>query len=134
MMRNLQINVRTVVSRDDLLKQLRENRDEHRIIVTEARDGYKAAAKAALAKQLKAARAGQPFTLNFAHIVAPKDYTEAYETVIKMLEWSQDATMTLGADEFRSLVMNEWDWMASFLATTNGYSGSSRALATKLGL
>lgn len=55
----------------------------------------------------------------------PADYTEVYVNSIEMLEWNKDESIQLGADEFRQLVRDEWDWSEGFLTQNANYSKSA---------
>lgn len=121
MMQFLNINMKTVVSRLDLLDALRRNRAEHAGIVAEARRGYVAKAKEALNQRLAALESGKLAGLSFS-LTPPKDYTHIYDTAIKMLEMSLDQTVELKGDEFRKLVEDKWEWSADFYASNSNYS------------
>lgn len=121
-MRQLNVNMNTTVNRLKLLERLKENRKKHSAIVEEAQAGYlvfaiKKANEALAALKEKKMVSLQSFTLQL-----PEDYTSAYDTVIQMLEWSTDEVITLGADEFRQLVEDRWDWREGFYARNAFYS------------
>lgn len=121
MMRRLNMDLSTWVSRDELLDKLRANLTAHKKIVQEAVTGYIAAAHKELAHRLDQLEAGKVVALTFT-LQPPQDMSEAYKTVIGMLEMSQDDKIELSVSEYRQLVMDEWDWMDQFLVSNSRYS------------
>ena len=86
-------------------------------------------AKAALEKRMSQLREGKLVALTFS-LQPPQDHTEVYNTAIAMVEMHTGDTMVLDASNFRSLMMDEWDWMGHFLASNSGYSARA---AEKIG-
>lgn len=121
MMDRLHIKMTTTVERAKLLETLKANREEHAQIVQEAREGYVDRAAKVLERRLAQLREGHAVSLHF-DLYPPLDHTTAYDTTIKMLEWTTEETVTLGADEFRHLVEDEWEWTDSFLERNAVYS------------
>lgn len=131
MMRQLGIQMTTVVAVADLLSTLETNRANHGRIVSEAREGYLKKAQEAISKRLDDLRSGKLVSLEFS-LRPPQDFTEAYDTAIKMLQWTTQKEVTLSADEFRHLVMDEWSWLSDFLMANSAYSaGAVQYAATK---
>ncbi len=128
MMRMNNINRQTVVKKDNLLKTLRENHEKHSKIVDEARKGYVEQAKEAITKRLEQLKEGKIVSLTF-HLNPPLDYSEVYRTTIKMLEWTTEDKLTLAADEFRQLVLDEWSWTESFYGSNKRFSATASQIA-----
>lgn len=128
MMRLNNIKMTTVVSREELLQKLRANLQQYSQIIQEAIQGYIERAKGEVGKRLDALRSGKVVALQF-NLNPPTDHSEVYKTVIQMLEWSREDTVTLSADEFRQLVQDEWDWTDSFLLANSLYSHSAQQQA-----
>ena len=126
-MARLNVQMKTTVSRLDMLKTLRENRDKHAEIVKEAQAGYLTAAAKAVEKCRASLAEGKVVSLNKFALSVPVDYRSAYDTVITMLEWSKDENITLAADEFRQFVQDQWDWKDGFLTSNAAYSGTAYA-------
>ena len=120
-MRHGDISMTVKVEREKLLDTLRKNRERHAKIVKEAQEGYKTKAIEALRSKLNEFTAGKIAYLQF-NLQPPLDQTKQYDTAISMLEWSKDETVELESNEFRKLVMDEWDWMNSFLQSNSMYS------------
>jgi acyl-CoA reductase-like NAD-dependent aldehyde dehydrogenase len=121
MMAGLSINLTTTVDRVRLLEKVKENAAKHKAVVAEARAGYLERARKALEARLAELATGKVVSLTFS-LNPPQDYTSAYETVIRMLEWTKDETVTLQADEFRHLIEDRWDWTDRFYAGNSLYS------------
>jgi len=52
---------------------------------------------------------------------APSDNSKDYNKAIKMVEMTQDLVITLNEKQFDRLVMDEWDWKDSLIATSSLY-------------
>lgn len=109
------------VPRSDLLNVLLKNRDAHKAIVKEAREGYVIKAREALERRLKDLAEGKIVSLDF-NLTVPVDNTKAYNTVIGMLQMSAEQTITLSASEYRCLVEDNWGWKQQFLFANSQYS------------
>lgn len=116
------------VKKNELMKILLENRDEHRAIFLEALDGYHQAALKALRERIEDAKNNKKVSLLFA-LEQPQDQTKQYNRVIKMLEMSIDDEVKLTQQEFANYVMDDWSWMDQFLHSNVGYSARA---ATKI--
>ncbi len=125
MMRMSNINMRTKVEKDKLLATLRTNLERHSGIVKEALQGYVAKARIAVEKRLKMLEAGTAVTLQFS-LTPPQDHSEVYRTAIQMLEWNTSPYVELAPDEFRQLVLDEWDWTSNFVHSNAVYSGTAK--------
>ena len=115
------IQMTTVVNKDDLLKKLQKNLAEHSAIVKEAREGYLKRARRALDAKLEEIRSGKIVALSF-DLRPPLDYSSVYKTTIQMLKWNTAERVHLGADEFRQLVEDQWDWTRDFYSSSLAYS------------
>ena len=114
-------SIEVKIPRVALLEALKKNRDSHKAIVAEAREGYVKAARQALVKRMAELDAGKIVTLGF-NLSVPVDMTKEYSTVIGMLEMSQEETITLSSAEYRCLVEDAWDWQNNFLMSNSHYS------------
>lgn len=135
----------TTVNRLDLLKKLKNNREDHLKEYNEALEGYLEEAKVKIEQQKEKAlqevekaynRVNHELdnfdpekaqdTIVFCnsisfHLVAPKNFVEAYDQAIEMMEWETNDTVELSTTEFRSFIMNKWDWMESFKMSSARY-------------
>jgi hypothetical protein len=124
-MRHAGLNMEFTFKKEDVLKQLRKNREEHALIVEEARDGWQTAAVALIKKELANVRkATAPAQLSF-HLNPPVDYTDVYDTLIAQLEMAQEDELELDGDQFRKMMEDKWDWREQFLGTNAAYSVSA---------
>jgi len=119
--------MKVVVSKTTVLEALKKNRDLHKTIVKEAREGYVIQARKALEKELKKLEAGKPVRIGI-HLELPSDNTKVYDTAIQMLEMHEGESVELDAAQFRVLVMNKWDWMDQFLFANRGYSQTAASM------
>lgn len=122
-----------VVKKDKLLATLMKNREDHQELCQEARNGYIEEAQKILAKKMERLRKGHAVSLHVT-LVVPRDFTDTYDTAIEMLKWSVEDEIKLTGQEFRNLVMNEWDWMDDWLHSNMSYSSKVSALAEEKGI
>jgi len=127
-MARLNVQMKVNVSRTKILEMLKKNRANHAYIVEEAEKGYLAAALAAVARCDKDLKAGKVVNLSDYALRLPVDYRSAYDTVIAMLELSEDETIALAADEFRQFIQDEWDWKDGFVKQNAAYSSTARGM------
>lgn len=120
------------VSRDELLKKVRENRDGHRVIFEEALEGWHTTVTEALASMLKDARAGKKYTPYFS-IPEPQDHTREYDRVIGMLEMSKDEELVLSASDFAMYAQDDFGWKNDFLTTASNYGSGTATMNLRNG-
>jgi len=133
-MRTIQgFNLKSTIHKDALLAKLRENRERHAKIVEEAQAGYVKEAQQAIGEKLVELKLKKIASLYFG-LHPPIDHTEAYDTVIEMLDMSTDDHIVLNSSDFRNLVMDEWEWKDDFLVANSGYSASALTEAKSKGL
>lgn len=109
-----------------VLEKVRENRNGHAKIVEEARVGFVEKAALMLTAELEKLKKGKTQELS-VHLSSPADHTREYDTVIKMLEMHTEPTITLGGEEVRMFIEDNWDWSDQFLAVNAAYSGTAAA-------
>jgi hypothetical protein len=124
MMRMNNIKMTTRVNKSRLLSKLHENLAVHAKIVKEAVVGYIDKACKALEERLGQLREGKLVHVAFS-LSPPKDYSEVYRSTIQMLQWTTLEEVELGADEFRQLVEDKWDWTDNFLSHNAEYSATA---------
>lgn len=107
------LNVVCLMSRDELLKIVQENKIRHGTMRTEALEGYCKDAAAACEKAVESLRAGKANTVNI-RMHPPEDHTKDYERAIKMIEMTQQEQIELNEHDFATLVLDEWDWAHSW--------------------
>lgn len=136
----------TVVKTHELLKTLKKNRENHVNEYKEAVDGYLEAAREKITEQYNKAKAEveKAFqrtieelsrfnpekaqdTIVFCRqiqfeLVAPRNFVDAYDQAIEMMQWETRETVELNTTEFRCFIMNKWDWMEEFKFVSERYT------------
>jgi len=134
---------RTVkIERTKLVEKLRKNRGEHEEIYHESVEGYLKALREALTelgeKVTHIASEGEDCDLH-AHweniqreelsdvvkLRKPKNSLTAYDEAIEIFEWDETEQVELTMKEFRSYVLDKWDWQDQWLHDNSGYSKSA---------
>ena len=131
--RRTAMEITTIVSKQEALETLRDNRTRHHKIVEEARVGYVNKAKVLLNDKLEELRSGKITGLRF-DLKPPEDHTEDYDVAIRMLELHCEDTIEMSAMDVRTLMMDDWDWMHSFLFSNVRYSNSAAEYAKTKGM
>ena len=112
------------VGREELLKTLKTNRDNHRKIFEEALEGYREEAIKELEGAIADAKSGKKIRRNLT-LVEPMDQTKDYDRVIRMLEMSKDAIIEISEQDFACYVLDDWRWKDQFTASNTRYLKSS---------
>lgn len=121
------------VDKNELLKIIRQNRNEHRSIFLEAQKKFRVVAIAALDRSLKLARKGRPFELRqLGVLAAPEDHTSEYDRAIAMLEMSVDTNIVISDQEFAHFVQDIWRWSQEWAASNLRYVGNTSKSFSKL--
>lgn len=116
---------------DILLKKLRTNLDEHKVIYEEAKKGYLESLHTML-EQMLIKVADKNLIDPTIDLQKPANYSKAYQKAIQMLEFTSDKTITLDQSLFDRYVLDEWDWSRNFLSNSVLY-GSATASSKVLG-
>lgn len=123
-------NFRVTITKDNLFKSLRENREKHHAIFLEALEGYQKRVIEMLEEQLRYARERKRFVPSVS-IRQPVDHTDDYDRMVAMLELSEDEEFELDENEFNSYVRDDWGWKQDFLVTNTAYSQSAAEESAK---
>lgn len=94
------------VSKEELIKVLRTNRDSHKQIYKDAVEGFLVETGKKLESALKKVRERK--TITSISFVRPIDHTKDYDRVISMLEMSVDKEISLKQYEYNQYVLDEW--------------------------
>lgn len=108
------------VERIAVLDRLRENRANHKDFVLEAWNGYEAAILSELNYLRDLIQKDRRSNIRIT-LPQPVDHTDEYDTIIGMLEMSEEHTISLGAIEYRSYIEDKWDWKQQFIGTNSRY-------------
>jgi hypothetical protein len=98
-----------------------------------SRRGYVEKAKAKLAAKLDELSSGKLVALRF-DLQVPEDHTDDYDLAIRMVELHTEDTIEMTSTDVRTLMMDEWDWLRSFLFTNARYANSAAEYARTRGL
>lgn len=107
-----------------LLEVIKANRETHIKEYDTAVVEYRKDAIAELAANLKQAKSGGEI-IHHISIVQPQNYSETYNTAIRMLELSEDEVTELSMSEFQQYVEDNWHWKGAFLASTSMYNAKA---------
>lgn len=110
----------TLVNRQALLEKLTANRQNHRTVYEQAFDAYSGRLVSEIEGFLKQAKARKS-TRVYSTLPIPEDHTEAYDSVIALLEMSTEETIELDDEDARRYVLDRWEWERSFASNTTAY-------------
>ena len=113
--------------KEEVLKALRENRETHQKIVSEAKEGYRQKAVTLLEEALVATRKDDidPMRGWSATLPPVKDHTKVYDRAIKMFELETREVVELTQEQVGYLIMDDWDWKQDFIASNAFYSATA---------
>ncbi len=117
----LNINMTTVLDKEQVLSRLKTNKEEHEKIYKEAVFGFKERCEKQLSKALEKCNGTEDIYLSLR---APRNYGSAYETAIEMVEFNKREEIELSANEFAMFMQDRWDWMDDFLNSSIDYNSS----------
>lgn len=114
------------INKKELLSIVRENLDKHVKEYNESVEDFKALAIKVASANLKLAKSGDLATIAKMESAprAPQSYEQNYHRAIRMLELSVDEVIELEEDVFNQLVLDEWTWKHSFVATSAMYKAA----------
>ena len=108
------------VSKTELLKIVKENRDNHHGLYEKAWSGYCKVARAELESMLERIRKDKPIPRHLMS-VAPEDHTGDYEDVIDMLEMALGDEIELTQAQFKQYVKDDWGWKEQWTTSNTQY-------------
>lgn len=113
------------VSKEDLLAELKRNREHHVGTFEQVLEDYKAEAVKQLEAHIGRIRSGAVEQV-YVNLPAPQNYEQEYDRAIAMVEWEKDDTIVLTQREFNEYVLDQWAWMDVFNETAATYSQVGR--------
>ena len=119
----------TTIDVNTLLDIVKKNRDEHVELLKEANTGFKQQCISELSSKLEEYKdmdESNPVGLSVLKN-PPNDYTHRYEEAIAMLELTKDVTIKVTPEQFKSLVLNKWEWSRNFYVANSIYSSGCTA-------
>lgn len=108
------------VKKDDLIKIVEENRENHRGIYDKAVEAYHKTQQKWLDENIKKLKAGKEIVLYFG-FPTPEDHTKDYDRVLRMLELSIDTEVTLSEADVSMYVQDDWQWKNAWTTTNSAY-------------
>lgn len=111
------------INRLELLKIVRENKEKHIVDFNESVEDYKAAAIKLAESNMEKAKSGDLEKISQMKAVPskPVSYETNYNRAIRMLELSVEEIIEVEEDVFNQLVLDEWAWKNSFVASASLY-------------
>jgi hypothetical protein len=110
--------------KEDFVKRVTENRENHRTIFDEAIAGYRNECIRELERRIDDLKAGKSID-RAIRLPVPEDHTSDYDQVLLMAELEVGDTITLANNEFAQYVMDNWGWKAEFVASSSNYTRNS---------
>lgn len=105
-----------------LKEHLEENREKHVKEVSAAKEAYMKEARARLEETIE--RIDEDHIVDFKPInelVAPNDHTKEYDTVIMMMEMTNETGIELTETEFKMYFQNDWPWSEMAMLANTQY-------------
>jgi hypothetical protein len=115
---------KVTVRKEDLVKAVQANRDEHRSIFEEAVAGYRKRGIELLEEHIARIKTGKLEQIRVTMPV-PQDHTHDYDRVLKMLNMSTADEIELDENRFAQYVMDDWQWQRQFLTDSSAFSASA---------
>jgi len=108
------------VNKDNLIKQIKENKEKHIEEFKKAVDAYKEEAEKQLMKEL--ARLNTVGALDIKlDLITPVNNAENYDKILQMFEWEENEVVELQQDEFREYVQDEFDFAVTARMSNSMY-------------
>jgi hypothetical protein len=108
------------VDKNELLAQVRANRDNHRQIFLEALEGYRQQGLRELEELVKDLRNGKTPQIVLS-IDRPQDHTRDYDRVIAMLEMHKGDEFIVSETDFAQYALDDWNWKRQWALSNSGY-------------
>ena len=114
------------IDRIGLLEIVKENKEKHITEYNESVSDYKNLVLKVAKENLKLAKTSELSSISKMKALPPKpsSYEDSYKKAIRMLELSVEDVIEVEEDTFNQLVLDEWDWKRSFVATNSMYKSS----------
>jgi hypothetical protein len=128
-MQNPKRNVMNAIKmkREELLFIVRANKEKHVTEFIESVEDFKLLVlKVANANAKLAKTADLEKFKEIKHVpTAPRSYEDSYRRAIRMLELSVEDIIEIEEDVFNQLVLDEWNWKTSFMASNSMYKSGA---------
>lgn len=122
----MDVNIEIKVKISDLISHLKANKEKHILEYQEAKVLYFENLAKKLKTFQKSIKNKEFRSDNYAPMLAaPVNAEKQYDQYIKMLEMSQEETMTISTHEYNCFVEDKWHWAVA-ASTTNKFYTSNR--------
>lgn len=108
-----------------LIEILRENRTKHIDVHERALAGWRKRVSQEIETLRTKLTSGDLNMSVSISLPRPESYTDAYDTVIRMLEDTTDETIRLESAAYRQLVQDQWEWSTGFITTSRAYGAGA---------
>jgi len=95
-----------MVSKQELIKKIKENKEKHKVEYAKAVEAYKLEAKEQLEDRLAKLATGDT-KLSPVSLVSPVDNSEEYDKLVTMFEWEIKDEVELSQGEFNEYIFDE---------------------------
>jgi len=111
------------LTKAELLDFVLRNKKKHVAMHAEALIGYAARVRAELSKQSSKLDLGDVENVSI-NMMAPQSYARSYAQAISMVENTIAETVPLSAQDYATLVMDDWDWTDTWVRSNRGFAAS----------
>lgn len=114
------------IKKADLLAKIISNRAKHKEQFEDAAINYRKKVLAGLKKLASlAARGGEITKIKTGlALTRPESHVEDYDSVIAMLRMSVDNIIELPESDFKTYVLDQWDWKEHFRTSASLYNSA----------
>ena len=114
------------VNKDDLIRAIISNKNEHIKKYNDAIAGYKTKLIEKLYEAVELAIHDKELITTII-MPAPKpiNHKSDYDLAIGMLEMSVEEIVEISDEQYRNFILDDWSWKSSFTTSSTSYSSSS---------
>jgi hypothetical protein len=121
--------MKSTFEKSKLIASLQTYREQHEKDYNDALDVFREDVQNKLKAYLKKAKDADFTKFDVSHnlgLTAPVDCRKAYDNIIKILQASNDETISLTLSEANMILANDWDWIQSASVSNSFYSSRKR--------
>ncbi len=129
-MRSHGIDMEITANIDEVIQKVEESRARHLAALEAAQDGYKLEVQEWLEAKMAEAKTGKVVSLSNS-LIPPTSQVEVYDEALATLQLHQNGgakQMDLHSGQVRCLILDKWDWSASWGTSNAGYINKSRSV------
>jgi hypothetical protein len=122
------------IQKDKLIEILKQNQAEHAKVLEETTLVWQEKVTKELKAQLKNVKTNGKFSVNtlYGLNTPPANHTKHYDSVIKMLNITEETTLELDETNYKQFVEDRWDWTHGWVASNTAYTTTGSYSAGKL--